>query len=102
MYICCKFSNCTDIGVFFFPFYFHDFSVDGILVWDVHKIMASSNRLMEFWFGMCTKQWLAQTVDGILVWDVHNIMATSNRLMEFQPYSVINGISEGNTDIPTR
>ena len=57
---------------------------------------------MEFWFGMCTKQWLAQTVDGILVWDVHNIMVTSNRLMEFQPYSVINGISEGNTDIPTR
>jgi hypothetical protein len=58
--------------------------------------------LMEFWFGMCTKQWRAQTVDGILVWDVHKIMATSNRLMEFQPYSVINGISQGNTDIPTR
>ena len=31
------------------------------LVWDVHKIMASSNRLMEFWFGICTKLWRAQT-----------------------------------------
>ena len=28
--------------------------VDGILVCDVHKCMASSNLLMEFWFGMCT------------------------------------------------
>jgi hypothetical protein len=76
--------------------------VDGILVWDVHTIMASSNRLMKFWFGMCTKQWLAQTDWRILVWDMHKIMATSNRWMEFQPYSVNNGISKGNTDIPKR
>ena len=75
--------------------------VDGILVWDVHNIMGSSNQLMEFWFGMCTNLWWAQTewwnsglgcaqiycelkpVDGILVWDVHKIMASSNWLMEF-------------------
>ena len=84
-----------------FSFHFHDFFVDGILVWDVYKIMASSNRLMECWFGMCTKLWRAQTgwwnvglgcaqtygelkpVDGILVWDVHKIMASPNRMMEF-------------------
>ena len=37
--------------------------VDEILVWDVHKTMASSNRLTEFWFGICTKLWRPQT-DG--------------------------------------
>ena len=67
-----------------FSFYFHDFSVDGILVWDVHKIMASSNRLMEFWLGY------AQNYGEL------------KRSMEFQPSSANNGISNGNTDIHKR
>jgi hypothetical protein len=38
--------------------------VDGILVWDEHKIMASSNRLTEFWFvyvgiTFCDSMWYA-------------------------------------------